>query len=270
MGKTLVEKMLPSLEKMPIPETEGENAQGRQTYEFGLEKVDEFKGDPKTLAAALRIFQTCNSQPYVFAGVAYTLLTAAREADESYAENGLEAAMIWLEKAQELAPDIVSINMIEALIYIYSERYEDARLVLDYLMDDQPQNNYLLQAEVAYWQRQENLEAAVQWYEKAIDAADTVPRKLRMRNRLGDCYLEFGLYDEALKIYHEAVHFAKEDPWLWHNMSVVYFNKEEYKEAAHYNKLALELLDFPEAREMEQALRAKLGTGGLVNRLFGR
>ena len=270
MGKVLVEKMLPSLEKMPMPETEEETSQGRQTYEIGLEKVDEFKGDPKTLAAALRIFQTCNSQPYIFAGVAYTLIAAAREADESYAENGLDAAMDWLEKAQELAPDIVSINMIEALIYIYSERYEDARLILDYLLSIQSDNHYLIVAEIAYWQRQNMLEEAVEWYEKGIDAAETVPRKLRLRNRLGDCYLEFEMYDEALKIYHEATHFAKEDPWLWHNMSVIYFNKEDYKEAAHYNKLALDLLEFPEAKEMEQALRAKLGTGGLVNRLFGR
>jgi tetratricopeptide (TPR) repeat protein len=270
MGKVLVEKMLPSLEKMPIPETKEETSQGRQTYEFGLEKVDEFKGDPKTLAAALRIFQTCNSQPYTYAGVAYTLITAAREADESYAENGLEAAMDWLEKAQELAPDIVSINMIEAFIYIYSERYEDARMILDYLLDIQPGNHSLILAEIAFWQRQGKLEEAVEWYTTGIEAAETVPRKLRLRNKLGDCYLEFEMYDEALKIYHEAVHFSKEDPWLWHNMSVIYFNKEDYKEASHYNKLALELLDFPEARELEQALRTKLGTGGLVNRLFGR
>jgi tetratricopeptide (TPR) repeat protein len=270
MGKVLIEKLLPSLVKMPIPETTGATVQGRQTYEIGLEKVDEYKGDPKTLIAALRIFQTCNSQPYVFGGVAYTLVMAAREQDESYAEIGLEEAMVWLEKAQELAPDIVDINMIEALVYIYSGRYDDARLILDYLQSIAQGNYYLMKAEIAYWQRREELDEAVNWYQKAIEVADTVPRKLRLRNRLADCYLEFGEDEKALEIYQEAVHFSKEDPWLWHNLSVVYFGKEDYKEAAHYNKLALELLDFPEAREMERALRSKLGTGGLVSRLLGR
>lgn len=270
MGKILIEKLLPSLEKMPIPDTTEETVQGKQTYEIGLEKVDEYKGDPKTLAAALRIFQTCDSQPYLYGGVAYTLLTAARESDNSFAPNGLEAAMRWLEKAQELAPDVVLINMIEAFIYIYNKRFDDARLILDYLENIEPGNFYLMKAEIEYWQRQGQLDEAVKWYQKTIDAADNVPQKLRLRNRLGDCYLEFGQDDKALEIYQEAIHFSREDPWLWHNMSIVYYNKEDFKEAARYNKMALELLDFPEAREMERALRSKLGTGGLVNRLLGR
>ncbi|MFZ0544375.1 MAG: tetratricopeptide repeat protein [Candidatus Promineifilaceae bacterium] len=270
MGKVLIEKLLPSLEKMPVPETKEATSQGRQTYEIGLEKVDDFKGDPKALVAALRVFQTCNSQPYIFAGVAYVLLAASKERDDSYAQNGLDAAMEWLEKAQELTPDIISINMIEALIYIYSGRFDDARLVLDYLQGIQRDNDLLLQAEVAYWQRQGKYHEAVEWYQKAIDSADTVPRKLRLRNNLGDCYLEFGHYDEAMEIYQEAIHFAKEDPWLWHNMSIVFFEKEDYKEAAYHNKMALELMDFSEAREMQQVLRSKLGTGGLMSRLLGR
>lgn len=270
MGKVLIDKLLPSLEKMPIPDTREATIQGRQTYEIGLDKVDEFKGDPKTLIAALRIFQTCDSRPYVFGGVAYTLVKAAKEQNDSYAEDGLEAAMSWLEKAQELAPDILDINMIEAFIYIYSGRFEDARLILDYLEDIEPDNFYLIKAEIDYWQRQGEMAEAVNWYQKAIDAADTVPRKLRLRNKLADCYLEFGEDDKALEIYQEAIHFSKEDPWLWHNLSIVYYNKEDYKEAARYNKMALQLLDFPEAQEMDRAIRSKMGTGGLVNRLFGR
>jgi tetratricopeptide (TPR) repeat protein len=270
MGKILIDKLLPSLEKMPIPETRDVTVQGRQTYEIGLEKVDEYRGDPKPLIAALRIFQTGNSQPYLFAGVAYTLVTASRENNETFDQNGLEAAMAWLEKAQELAPDVVDINMIEAFIYVYGGRFEDARLVLDYLENIEPDNFYLIKAEAAFWRRQEKLDEAVRWYEKAIAAADNVPRKLRQRSRLADCYLEFGEDDKALEIYQEAVHFSKEDPWLWHNLSIIHFNKEDYKEATRYNRMALELLDFQEAREMEKALRAKMGTGGLVNRLFGR
>lgn len=270
MGKSLVNKLLASLEKMPIPDTKEATMQGRQAYEIGLEKLEEFKGDPKTLLAALRIFQTCNSQPYVFGGVAMTLVLASREQDGTYFQGGLDAAMAWLEKAQAQALDIVIINMIEAYIYIYSNRFDDARLILDYLFNIEPNNLYLMQAEIAYWQRQKKLDEAVQWYQKAIDTADNVPRKLRLRNRLGDCYLELGQDDKALEIYQEALHFSKENPRLWHNISIIYFNKEDYKEAARYNKMALKLEDFPEAREMEAEIRAQMGTGGLVGRLFGR
>lgn len=270
MGKEFIEKLLPNLQKMPVPATEEATPQGRQTYVIGLQKVDEYKGETATLIAALRIFQTCNSQPYVFAGVAYTLVHAARESDFTYDQQGLDAAMEWLERAQELAPNEVDINMIEAFIYIYSGRFEDARLVLDYLKNIEPQNSYLMRAEIAYWEGMKELDEAVKWYQKAMDTADTVPQKLHLRNHLADLYLEHGEDEKALKIYQEAVHFSKEDPWLWHGISVVYFNRGDYKEAQRYNKIALDLQDFPDGRQMEQELKAKMGTGGLVSRLFGR
>ena len=175
MGKILVDKLLSSLEKMPVPETAETTGVGRQTYEIGLEKVDEYRGEPKTLIRALRIFQTCNSRPYTLAGVAFTLLMAAKEKDGSFAQNGLEAAMAWLEEAQALEPDIVLINMIEPFIYTYSKRFDDARLVLDYLKKLEPDNIYLLQAEIAYWQQQEKYEEAIQWYQTALQQ----PRQFR-------------------------------------------------------------------------------------------
>jgi tetratricopeptide (TPR) repeat protein len=174
-----------------------------------------------------------------------------------------------LEKAQELAPNLVVINMIEAFIYVYSGRFEDARLILDYLEDIEPNNLFLMRAEIGYWQGLGKLDEAVQWYHKAIDSAETVPRKLRLRTQLADCYLQFGDDDKALEMYQKAAHFSKEDPWLWHNMSIAYYNKEAYKEAAHYNKLALSIADIPEIKEMTTVIRSKLGTGGLVNRLLG-
>jgi tetratricopeptide (TPR) repeat protein len=195
---------------------------------------------------------------------------ASKEVDLSYSQEGLDAAMTWLEQAQELAPNEVDINMIEAFIYVYSGRFEDTRLILDYLKNIEPQNIYLMRAEIAYWEGLKDMDQAVKWYQKAMDTAENVPQKLALRNQLADLYLEHGEDDKALKIYQEAVHFSKEDPYLWHGMSVVHFNKEDYKEAHRFNKIALDLLDFPEARQMERDLNSKMGSGGLVNRLFGR
>jgi tetratricopeptide (TPR) repeat protein len=270
MGKNLVEKLLAALPKMKWPETPGPTSLGHRTYEFGLEKVAEYKGDPTVLGAALRVFQSGDSRPYAYAGIAYTLLVAAREPDDSFAQEGLEASMSWLEEAQEMAPDQVEINMIEALIYIYSGRYDDARLILDYLERINPNDFYVLSAEIAFWERQGDLAEAIDWYEKAINAADTVPRKLRLRSQMGDCFLRFGRPEKALEIYQEAVHFSQENPWLWHHMGLAYWELEDYKNAHRYNRRALDLLDFQEARELESALKQKLGTGGLASRLLGR
>ena len=271
MGQVLVEKILPSLTKMEWPITPVATELGRKTYEIGLDKADEYKHDAKVLASALRTFQTGDSRPYAFAGVAYVLVLAARENDGSYAEIGLSSALDWLEKAQEMAPDINDINMIEAFIYIYSGRYADARLVLDYLESARPNDYHLHRAEIAFWQVQGMLEESVAWYEKAGNAAETVPQKLRLRSGLGDCYLAMEQYEKAVGIYQEAVHFSKENPWLWHYLSLAHWNLEEDEEAARCNKHALNLdPDFAEAKKLEAMLKERMEVGGLKNRLFGR
>lgn len=270
MGQRLVEKLLPNLDKLKWPENVEATQLGLQAYEVGLDKVDEFRSDPRTLAAALRTFLSGESLPYAYAGAAYTLVRASRETDGSYSKKGLDAALVWLEKAQELAPEVGDINMVEAFIYIYSGRFTDARLILNYLEASEPSTYHLMSAEVAYWQEQGELEEAIRWYDRAISTADSVPRKLRMRSSLGDCYLQFREYDKALEVYKEAVHFARENPLLWHKMSVAYWYLENYEEADHCNKRALALEDLPEARKMEEALREKLDTGSLTSRLFGR
>ena len=213
MGQRLVEKLLPNLNKLKWPESVEATQLGRQAYEVGLDKVDEFRNDPRTLAAALRTFLSGESLPYAYAGAAYTLVRASRENDGSYSQYGLDAALNWLEKAQELAPEVADINMVEAFIYIYSGRFADARLILNYLEASEPSTYHLLSAEVAYWQEQGELEEAIRWYDRAIIAADSVPRKLRMRSNMGDCYLQFRQYDKALEVYKEAIHFSRENPW---------------------------------------------------------
>jgi tetratricopeptide (TPR) repeat protein len=271
MGKVLVEKMFPAIEKMAWPESPVATELGRKAYEVGLDQADDYKNDPKTLAAALRTFQSGESRPYAFAGVAYTLLKAAREKDGSHAEIGLSTALEWLERAQVLAPDVVEINMVEAFIYVYAGRFDDARMVLDYLENVSSNEYYVLRAEIAYWQEQGELDESVRWYEQAMEATDTVPQKLRLRRDLGDCYFKFEQYDKAVEVYKEAVHFATDNPSLWHKMSLAHWRLGEYEEAAHCNRRALKIKgDLPEALQMRDALEEKLDSRGITKRLFGR
>lgn len=269
MGKQLVEKIVPVLDKMNWPTTPDFTEKGRRTYEIGLDEVDSYRGDPRTLAAALRTFQTSDSQPFAYAGVAYTLIAAAREPDGTYDQAGLDAAMIWLERAQEQMPNNVDINMIEALIYIYSGRFDDARLILDYLQAQDPTSYYLQTAEVAYWWSQKEIDETVYWVDRASAQARNVPQRLRLRARLADYYMELDMADKALELYKEALHFDPENAELNHKISVIYWNLENYEEAERFNKKALQLGNLPEARELANELSRRQGGPGVLKRLFG-
>jgi tetratricopeptide (TPR) repeat protein len=270
MGKALVDKLLSTLDKMEWPASPQLTELGRESYEIGLDKIDQYRGDTKTLAGALRIFQSGDSRPYALAGVAYTLIAAARRKDGSYYQPGLDAAMSWLEQAQEMAPDQVEINFVEGLIYAYSNRLDDTRTILDYLEQVAPGHFRLATVEIAYWEQQRNLDEMVYWYERALGNAESVPQKLRLRSQLGDHYLEFKMPGKALQVYEEAIHFDKENPLLWHNMSLAYWMQEAFEEAARCNRKSLELGKLPAAVQMKSRLDEKLDSGGFAKRLFRR
>lgn len=271
MGKNLVEKLLPGLQKIKLPANPQATEQGRRAYEIGLETVDSYKGDPKTLVDALGTFQSGQSRPFTCAGIAYILLAAAREQDGSYYQPGLEAAMTWLEQAQETEPDITLINMIEALIYCYNGRFEDARLVLDYLHQQRPDDYHLNVAEMTLAQQQGDIETAGLWYDKAVNSAINVPQKLRLQSRMGDFYLENSVFDKALMMFKEAAHFDNSNYQILHKISLIFYRQGELEEAQHYNQRVLRMNDYAPARQLEAKLKEILGKDtGMLGKLFGR
>lgn len=273
MGKTLVSQMIPALRKLKLSDTEALTTSGYQAFEVGRDKVDAYRGDPKTLGDALRVFQTANSFPYECAGIAFTLVVASRETGGSYYQPGLDEALAWLEKAQAVAPDVTDINVIEPLIYIYGGRLDDARLVLDYLHEQADNHYYLFRTEVDYWQERGDLEKALAWSQRAMEAAETVPQRLRLKSRVGDMYMELGQVDQALETYKEALHFDPDNAWLWHRASLTEWQRENYAEASRLNQKALRLdPDLASARQLREALderEEESSSGGLFGRLLG-
>jgi tetratricopeptide (TPR) repeat protein len=269
MGEQLIKQLTPHLAKMGWPTHKTATAQGRAAYEVGLDKLDSYTGDPKTLAEAIRIFRSGESLPYAYAGVAYALVVGAREADGSYAALGLETAMTWLEKAQELEPDLVDVNVIEALVYVYDGRFADARLVLDYLHAQEPYNFRLHLVEAAYWERQKDWPAAVKAVEEAMKTAVTTPQRLRLRNQLSNFYLESGRLDEALQIYKEQIHLDPQNPLWWYKAALAYWQMDNLVEADRANQQALRLGNLPEAVALADQMKTRRRREtGLLGGLF--
>lgn len=273
MGKKLVSQMIPALNKLRLSDTEAATTAGYKAFEVGRDKVDAYRGDPKTLGDALRVFQTANSLPYEYAGIAYTLVIASRDSQGDYYQPGLDEALVWLEKAQELAPDVTDINAIEPFIYIYAGRLDDARLVLDYLHQQESDHYYLCRAEMAYWEKAGDLQQALEWSQQAMNSAETVPQRLRLKSNVGDMYMELGEIDKALETYKEALHFDADNAWLWHRASMAEWQRENYQEAARLNRKALGLdRDLGPALRLREALdeqEEEDSSGGLIGRLLG-
>lgn len=280
MGRTLISQLLPTLEKLDWSGVHEATPAGALVFRTTLDQVDGYRGDPKDLGVALRTIRTTDSLPYMYAGVAYILLAASGPRNraggagalqpDGYDKTGLYAALAWLEKAQESAPDEVGINVIEVLIYIYSGRYDDARLVLDYLQGERPDNYYLLRAEMTYWQAVGDHEQALGWSQRALEEAETVPQRLRLKSSVAAIHRAAGDTAQALQTYKEALHFDDNNAWLCHEISLLHHEQGDLEEAARFNERALKIKpDLPEARQLREQLAEQQDSSNFLGRLFG-
>lgn len=273
MGKKLVDQIVSSLGRATWPAAPGTTALGRKTYEIGLDQVDSYRGDPKQLASALRTFMGGDSQAYAFAGVAYVLLAAAQEADGSYDVESVLVAQQWLEKAQAKAPDQIEINFIEALVYVYAQRLDDARMVLDYLWELEPDFYYLYAVEVAYWLQKDELAQIISWCQQAAAAAATNPQRLRWRRTMADSYFAFEQYEQALTAYREAIHVDPHNPTLWTQVARIYWQWDNDEETERALQQALRYDNqYQPAQQLAAALqeKKKKHTTGRLGSLFRR
>ena len=288
MGSVLISQLLPTLQKLEWSGSPHATTAGAVVFRTTIDQVDGYRGDPKVLAAALRTTRTGDSLPFAYAGVAYILLAAsappasaprtsapqtaapnAASESDRYDSTGLQAALTWLEKAQDLAPDEVEINIIEPLIYIHEKRYDDARVVLDYLHGEAPDNYYLLRAEMSYWQHVGDHSQALEWNQRALEAAETVPQRLRLKSVAAAIHQEAGETAQAMQAYKEALHFDANNAWLCHQISLIGYELEEFEEAVRFNERALNLQpDFAEARQLKEILAERNRSSGFLGRLF--
>lgn len=272
MGADLLQKIIPAIENMNWPSQPQIHDAGKRAYEIALDHVDSFRSDPRVLAKALEILQGSESRPLALAGVAYTLVAASAEKEGAYDSEGLRNAMMWLEDAQAVAPDEIEINFIEALVYIYDGQLDNARLVLDYLLEQNIHRYYrLLVAEATYWHQVGDLEQMAYWYEVAGNEAVNVPQRLRLVSRMAEAYLVAEDYEKAEVEFKKAIHFDNNNPMLWHRLSLIYWRQEKWEEAQVWNERVIKSgAKIGAAVKMSEALKEKLDQGGFMNKLFGR
>jgi len=211
------------------------------------------------LLDALKVFQGCGSRAYAAAGCACALMLSAYESGEEYSAEGLELARPWLVEAQELAPNRVEIDCLEAELYIHLKQNESARAVLDHLNNTAASKHfYLCLSELFYWYTLKDREQYQRWYDLALPHATNKARQICLFSRAAGFFLAIQEWKKVIEIYRSLSTLDPEDPWLWHNLSLAYYHLERYDKAQQANQLALKIMDFPQARQMEEFLKKSL------------
>ncbi|MCU0498069.1 MAG: tetratricopeptide repeat protein [Anaerolineae bacterium] len=261
MANDYVKQLLNFIDQLTLPTDPRPSDRAKQLYQRGKKILNTYRGNRAVLQDALRIFAACGSQPYAYAGIAQTIMKSAFEQNDDYDQDGLAIALDWLQKAQTLEPDDQAINLIEAVIYMNMNRFDDARLVLDHLIKTTPITYALCMTEINYWDRKKDLGKVEIRYKKALSLATDEEERQTLIETMAGVYLMHNKYEESLKLFEQVVKSNPQNPWAWHNMSVMYFRLQNYPKAAEHNRRALALMDFGAARQIQEAIKKKFPRG---------
>lgn len=227
----------------------------RRQYLLGMEMVDSYRGDPDPLFKALEKFKACGSGAYAKAGIAAVLIGASYDSGDSYDEGGLKAAAAYLSHARRVLANRPEIDHLAALLCILLKRREQARQILDKLLRSHPNSFYVASTEIWYWYDVGDLEKCEASYQKAKVLAKTEIQIARLASQRASCYLRYADPRDAIEPLRMVTEMNPDDPWAWHNLSIVLFRAGKLRQAKRCNAEALALMEFEVALKVQKTLR---------------
>jgi tetratricopeptide (TPR) repeat protein len=226
----------------------------RENYYFAIDKANEYSGHPQVLVDAIRLFQTTTSTPLFYAGMAYVHMHAAYKQGFTYSPLGLSVARQWLQRAQHLVLDITELLIVQAFLAIRAGRDYEAQQALTRLQERNIDNIHILMAKMEYYGLKKNVPQIITTYQNILTRPITSSQLIYVQNRVARYYTLFGEPSRALNIYQDIIKVTPRDPWVWHNMSIIYLQRWSFLKAHRCNKSALQIMDFVAARRVRRQL----------------
>lgn len=239
----------------------------KQQFYLAIDTANEYRGEPSVLLQALDAFQHTENAALFYAGVAYVHLQAAYLQGFSYAEVGVEQARTWLDRATQMMPKIIELLLIETFIALRAKQYDQAKELITRLQERDAQNFYVLLTQLEYYGMMMAISSALPLFDRALSAATSPSQEIHVRNRIARYYVLFGKAGQAVEMYKTLTQLTPDDPWVWHNLSILYLQRYRLRKAWQCNARALKLMSFDNARQIRRSIirqYAIVVLGGIV------
>ena len=258
MTNARVDQLVQVLNQKQWPKTNTISPQAREMFLAGLDAANHYTGDFNDLLGPLQIFFQTGVLSYALAGSARMMGLAAFIGDDRFDPDGLQKAQDLLRNARRFSPGQPEIELVEAGIWVNLKQYPNAREVLDRIEKTGFMNFHLCLAEMSYWN---DLDIAITetWFQRATQLNPAPDQLAILFNRMARQYLVSRQYDKSIDLYQRTVKMTPNDPWVWHNMSVIYLRQNKLAESHRCNQRALQIMDFGAAREISEYLRPHSG-----------
>jgi tetratricopeptide (TPR) repeat protein len=137
--------------------------------------------------------------------------------------NHPDHALKMLDAAQRIDPANAGAKLARAVIYAEKEDWADARPILQTILAADPTNNGALNTMgLVAWQGDHNAQAAVQYFERALNAGPTDITAASIHNNLGAIYGEQHKYEPAILNFQTAAQLDPQNPQYVTNVGNLY------------------------------------------------
>lgn len=227
-------------------------------FKQALERANEYRGNPEPLVDALAMAAESGSQPLFCAMMAYVHYHGAFVSNFEYRPEGIAAGWSWLKRGGDPGPAQPEVLVVKAFLEIHGRQTDEAARTLERVKELDPLNYYALTARMDHARATGQHRLVEETYRDALNIALTSTRRAYLHHRMGRYALNHNRYADALAAYQELAKLTPADPWMWHNMSIIYGERGQYEEAARCNAMALRLMDFPAARQTQRWIKQRL------------
>lgn len=246
MSNSMIDYIRKLIEGAEIPANDSITDEAIARYESGQNVLIMYHGDPDVLIQALRTFVSTQVRPLFYAGAAHVVISAAYLSGSTYDAEGINYALALYDRALYYNSDSLQIALLNVALLGQRKLHDEMRATLDRIRYEYPgvtnEMGYIF-AEMDYWKTQSDLVEYERWANLGLDHARNNIHRLTVLNRVAGIYLSLPKYagaKEALAYYEKVVTLNPNDPWAWHNMSILHRHNGNYERTAYCNSRALE------------------------------
>ncbi|HEX9039344.1 MAG TPA: tetratricopeptide repeat protein [Ktedonobacterales bacterium] len=220
----------------------------------------QYTGDWRKLREPIAVFAALPA-PWCFVGAASVMARLSFLVGGAYAPIGVRQGLRFIAQAQAVDPENVDALLERAglLADVYNPQWlKLAEQTLTRIQQIAPNHPRLPFAEAALFKRYGQREKALAALDQAIARAPSQPEWILARANYADTLLQMARWDEAEPRYRELLETERENPWLWHNYSIVLANLKRYDEALAANQRALSIMPFQVAFNYGESIRKRM------------
>jgi len=255
----LANRFIQLFRDLPFPSGDEFTEEAISFFQYGNDILLSYRGNSDTLIQATNAYLATKNHIYVRAGAANVLMSASYISGGKYDKNGIAEALRLIQSAKSFAYGQYELDYIEANVYNVMGNTQALKQCIENMSeyDEASRESSFARLQMRYYDNLGDLKKVRHWFEIGSKRAEeeTEIRRISILSHMAGIIMDrVEFTDEAIVLYRKVVQLNANDPWAWHNLSLLYWRNKDYDKSGECNRRALDLMNFGAAQNITENL----------------